>query len=80
MSNLDFHSIYSINDVSTTFSIRELQYGMVEFTISRRVLDEEGFVVEQSDMRMYPSVANFKEMMLPLVNHLKDNYDGKTSN
>jgi len=80
MSNLDFHSVYSANDVSTSFSVRELQYGMVEFIISRRVLDEEGFIVEQSDIRMYPSAADFKEMMLPLVNHLKENYDGKTSN
>ena len=80
MSKLDFHSIYSINDVSTSFSIRELEYGMVEFIISRRVLDNEGFIVEQSDMRMYPSAKDFKEMLLPLVNHLKENYDGKTSN
>ena len=80
MSNLDFHSIYSTNDVSTSFTIRELEYGMVEFIISRRVLDEEGFIVEQSDIKMYPSTADFKEMLMPLVNHLKDNYDGKTSN
>ena len=80
MSNLDFHSIYSTNDVSTSFTIRELEYGMVEFIISRRVLDEEGFIVEQSDIKMYPSTADFKEMLMPLVNHLKDNYDQQTSN
>ena len=80
MSTLDFQSVYCTNDVSTTFTIRELQYGMVEFIISRKVLDEDGFVVEQSDIKMYPSAADFKEMLMPLVNHLKDNYDGKTSN
>lgn len=80
MSNLDFHSVYSTNDVSTSFTVRELEYGMIEFIISRRVLDDEGFIVEQSDIKMYPSAADFKEMLMPLVNHLKDNYDGKTSN
>lgn len=80
MSNLDFHSVYSANDVATSFSIRELEYGIVEFIISRRVLDEEGFIVEQSDIKMYPSAADFKEMLMPLVNHLKDNYDQQTSN
>ena len=80
MSTLDFQSVYCTNDVSTTFIIRELQYGMVEFIISRKVLDEDGFVVEQSDIKMYPSAADFKEMLMPLVNHLKDNYDKQTSN
>jgi hypothetical protein len=80
MSNLDFHSVYSVNDVSTSFTIRELEYGIVEFIISRRVLDNEGFIVEQSDLKMYPSNADFKEMLMPLVNHLKDNYDQQTSN
>lgn len=80
MSTLDFQSVYCTNDVSTTFTIRELQYGMVEFIISRKVLDEDGFVVEQSDIKMYPSAADFKEMLMPLVNHLKDNYDKQTSN
>ena len=80
MSNLDFNTTYCTNDVCTTFSIRELKYNMVEFIVSRKVVDEEGFIVEQSDIRMYPSAADFKEMLLPLVNHLKENYDGKTSN
>jgi hypothetical protein len=73
--SIDFERTHVANDVATTLSLRSLPYNMVEFKLARKVLDDEGFIIQESETRMYPSHEQLKEMLLPFINHLKEFYD-----
>lgn len=73
--SIDFEHTYVANDVATTLSLRGLPYNTVEFKLARKVLDDEGFIVQENETKMYPSPDQLKEMMLPFINHLKEFYD-----
>lgn len=73
--SIDFDHTYVANDVATTLSLRALPYNTVEFKLARKVLDDEGFIVQESNTTMYPSPEQLKEMLLPFINHLKEFYN-----
>jgi len=73
--SIDFERTYVANDVATTLSLRSLPYNTVEFRLARKLLDNEGFIIQENETTMYPSPDQLKEMLLPFINHLKEYYD-----
>jgi hypothetical protein len=73
--SINFERTHVANDVATTLSLKALPYDTVEFKLSRKVLDSDGCIIQETETKMYPSPEALKEMMLPFINHLKEFYN-----
>lgn len=63
-------------DMETTINIKELDRNIVEFILNRRVFDPTGKIIQENETKLYPSMAEFRELLDPINNALEE-YDDK---
>jgi hypothetical protein len=62
-----------------TIVIKEHMYDMIEFTILQRLTDDDDNVLIDSKYDQYFTNKEFKEFFSPIVNDLKERFDGVPS-
>lgn len=62
-----------------TIVIKEHMYDMIEFTILQRLTDDDDNVLIDSKHDQYFTNKEFKEFFSPIVNDLKERFDGVPS-
>ena len=75
---------YELNKqgLTTTLTVKDHDYDVVEFTLRKKLIDEKGKVIIDSKYEMFFSNREFQDFFQPLVNDLKvrfENESGSTS-
>lgn len=59
----------------TSVKIKDHAYDNVEFTVSKRITDDNGKEIVNSGYTMFFSSREFKEFFAPIVNDIKERID-----
>ena len=70
----------SKGDLTRTIIIKDIPYGMVEFTMKTVMVDEEGRVIIDRASTSFFDTDDFKKFFQPIVNELKVRFDNDSSN
>lgn len=64
---------------SFTINVKDHTYDVVEFTITKKLIDTDGKVVVDSTNKSFFSNKEFKDFFEPLINDLKVRFDDANS-
>lgn len=75
------NNTYELNKqgLTTTLTVKDHDYDVVEFTFRKKLVDEKGKVIIDSKYEMFFSNREFKDFLEPLVNDLKVRFDNDTN-
>jgi hypothetical protein len=75
-------NIYELSKqgLTTTLTVKDHDYDVVEFTLRKNLIDENGKTIVDSKYEMFFSSREFKDFFQPLVNDLKVRFDNEPSN
>lgn len=65
--------------LTTTLTVKDHDYDVVEFTFRKKLVDERGKVLIDSKYEMFFSNREFKDFLEPLVNDLKVRFENDTN-
>lgn len=65
--------------LTTTLTVKDHDYDVVEFTFRKKLVDEKGKVLIDSKYEMFFSNREFQDFLQPLVNDLKVRFDNDTN-
>ncbi len=70
-------NIYELSKqgLTTTLTVKDHDYDVVEFTLRKNLIDENGKTIVDSKYEMFFSNREFKDFFQPLVNDLKVRFD-----
>jgi hypothetical protein len=69
----------SRNGLLTTLVIKDHDYDVVEYSVTKRLIDESGKVIVDSTNQMFFSNREFKDFFEPIINDLKVRFDDANS-
>jgi hypothetical protein len=69
----------SRNGLLTTLVIKDHDYDLVEFSITKKLVDVDGKVIVDSTNQMFFSNREFKDFFEPIINDLKVRFDDANS-
>jgi hypothetical protein len=74
-------NIYELNKqgLTTSLTIKDHDYDVVEFTLEKNLVDENGKVIVDSRYKMFFSNREFKDFFQPVINDLKVRFDNANS-
>lgn len=67
------------NGLLTTLVIKDHDYDVVEYSVTKRLIDESGKVIVDSNNQMFFSNREFKDFFEPIINDLKVRFDDANS-
>lgn len=80
MSKIDFETVIHRNSgLTTKIVVKEHDYDAIEFTMSKKMVDEAGKVIIDSYYQSFFSAKEMKDFLQPLVNELKVRFDNDQS-
>lgn len=65
--------------LTTTLTVKDHDYDVVEFTFRKKLVDEKGKVLIDSKYEMFFSNREIKDFLEPLVNDLKVRFENDTN-
>jgi hypothetical protein len=70
-------NIYELSKqgLTTTLTVKDHDYDVVEFTLRKNLIDESGKTIVDSKYEMFFSSREFKDFFQPLINDLKVRFD-----
>ena len=69
----------SRNGLLTTLVIKDHDYDVVEYTITKKLVNVDGKVIVDSTNQMFFSNREFKDFFEPIINDLKVRFDDANS-
>jgi hypothetical protein len=69
----------SRNGLLTTLVIKDHDYDVVEYSITKKLVDVDGKVIVDSTNQMFFSNREFKDFFEPIINDLKVRFDDANS-
>ena len=69
----------SRNGLLTTLVIKDHDYDVVEYTITKKLVNVDGKVIVDSTNQMFFSNREFKDFIEPIINDLKVRFDDANS-
>jgi len=76
MSKIDFQTeLHRSSGLSTVLKVKEHNYDSIEFTISKKMVDENGKIILDSHYQSFFSAREMKDFLQPLVNELKERFN-----
>ena len=69
----------SRNGLLTTLVIKDHDYDVVEYTITKKLVNVDGKVIVDSTNQMFFSNREFKDFFEPIINDLKVRFDDADS-
>ena len=70
-------NIYELSKrgLTTTLTVKDHDYDVVEFTLRKNLIDESGKTIVDSKYEMFFSSREFKDFFQPLIDDLKVRFD-----
>lgn len=70
-------NIYELSKhgLTTTLTVKDHDYDVVEFTLEKNLVDERGKVIVDSRYKMFFSNREFIEFFQPIINDLKVRFE-----
>lgn len=65
--------------LTTTLTVKDHDYDVVEFTFRKKLIDEKGKVLIDSKYEMFFSNREIKDFLEPLVNDMKVRFENDTN-
>jgi hypothetical protein len=65
--------------LTTTLTVKDHDYDVVEFTMRKHLTDESGKVIVDSKYQMFFSNREFRDFFQPVINDLKVRFDNANS-
>lgn len=65
--------------LTTTLTVKDHDYDVVEFTFRKKLVDEKGKVLIDSKYEMFFSNREIKDFLEPLVNDMKVRFENDTN-
>lgn len=74
-------NIYELNKngLTTTLTIKDHDYDVVEFTLEKNLVNENGKVIVDSRYKMFFSNREFKDFFQPVINDLKVRFENENN-
>ena len=69
----------SRNGLLTTLVIKDHNYDVVEYSITKKLIDENGKVIVDSTNQMFFSNREFEDFFKPIINDLKVRFENANS-
>ena len=69
----------SRNGLLTTLVIKDHDYDVVEYTITKKLVNADGKVIVDSTNQMFFSNREFKDFFEPIINDMKVRFDDANS-
>ena len=69
----------SRNGLLTTLVIKDHDYDVVEYSITKKLVDVDGKVIVDSTNQMFFSNREFKDFFEPIINDMKVRFDDANS-
>ena len=66
---------FSRNGLLTTLVIKDHDYDVVEYTITKKLVNVDGKVIVDSTNQMFFSNREFKDFFEPIINDMKVRFD-----
>jgi hypothetical protein len=66
--------------LTTTLTVKDHDYDVVEFTLRKNLTDDSGKVIVDSKYQMFFSNREFKDFFQPLINDLKVRFENDNAN
>lgn len=65
--------------LTTTLVVKDHAYDIVEFTLRKKLIDNDGKVIVDSRYEMFLSSKEFKDFFQPLIDDMKVRFDNADS-
>ena len=75
------HNIYELSrdGLLTTLVIKDHDYDVVEYSVTKKLVDASGKVIVDSTNQMFFSNREFRDFFEPIINDLKVRFDDANS-
>jgi len=71
---MNFENSTCVNGLTREITIKDLSYGVIEFTMTQTYTDAEGKVSPESSHTTFYTKKELKELFQPVCDHLRTHY------